>query len=220
MANETEKHPAPTTYLSLLIDMKGKKTLVVGAGTIGTRRIKLLIDHGLKPLVISTSTSAEVDQWASEGKCLIIRRKFSPGDTAGCALVIAATSNARTNGHVVEEAERNGALANRIDDPDCAIQIPGIVQRGKLQIAVSTSSASPSFTRQLKRELEERFDEAYEPWIELLYQVRRRVAERIDDPARRASLLRALAQEPYLERIRRGETFDPEQVYQQLIAQE
>lgn len=220
MDNDTEKHPAPTTYLPLLIDMKGKKTLVVGAGTIGTRRIKLLIDHGLKPLVISTSTSAEVTQWADEGKCLIIRRKFSPGDTAGCSLVIAATTNPRTNGHVVEEAVRNGALASRVDDPDCAIQIPGIVQRGRLQIAISTSGASPSLTSRLKREVEDRFDEAYEPWIELLYQVRRRVRERIDDPNRRASLLRTLAQDPYLERIRRGESFDPEQVYQQLITQE
>ena len=192
MDNDTEKHPAPTTYLPLLIDMKGKKTLVVGAGTIGTRRIKLLI----------------------------IRRKFSPGDTAGCSLVIAATTNPRTNGHVVEEAVRNGALASRVDDPDCAIQIPGIVQRGRLQIAISTSGASPSLTSRLKREVEDRFDEAYEPWIELLYQVRRRVRERIDDPNRRASLLRTLAQAPYLERIRRGESFDPEQVYQQLITQE
>ena len=68
-----------------------------------------------------------------------------------------------------------------------------MVKRGALQIAVSTSGASPALARILRQELEASFGPAYELILTVLASARRYLREHEPDPTRRAALSHALA---------------------------
>jgi siroheme synthase-like protein len=60
-------------------------------------------------------------------------------------------------------------LCNAVDDiENCHFYYGSIVQRGDLQIAVSTNGKSPALAQRLRQELEQQFGPEYEVWLEWL----------------------------------------------------
>lgn len=73
----------------------------------------------------------------------------------GARLVIAATSDREFNFRVARECRRRKIWVNVVDDPGlCDFTVPAVVERGPLQLAISTSGTSPLFARRLREELE------------------------------------------------------------------
>jgi siroheme synthase-like protein len=69
--------------------------------------------------------------------------------------VIAATSNRKFNERVARLSRRKRIWVNVVDDPElCDFTVPAVVERGPLQIAISTGGTSPLFARRLREELE------------------------------------------------------------------
>jgi len=96
-------------------------------------------------------------------------RKFEPNDLQGAALVIAATSAPGVNAEVFREAEARGIFCNAVDDiENCHFYYGSVVQRGDLQIAISTNGKSPALAQRLRKELEEQFGSEYAVWLEWL----------------------------------------------------
>ena len=94
---------------------------------------------------------------------------LAAGDLDGAFLVIAATSSPRVNHSIFRQAQRLGILCNVVDDPEyCDFYYPAVVNRGDLQIAISTNGKSPALAQRLRRELEAQFGPEYESWIEWL----------------------------------------------------
>lgn len=85
---------------------------------------------------------------------------------------------------------------------------PGVLRRGGLVVAVSTSGAGPTAARELIREMDEHFGDDYERYIDFLSSVRTFIKERISDPGRRKLLFRRLAETDILTSIREG-SFQP-----------
>ena len=100
-------------------------------------------------------------------------------------LVIAATSSQKLHEQIFEEARRHGVLCNVVDAPDlCDFYYPAIVQRGALQIAVSTSGQSPALAQRLRKELEDQFGPEYEVWLGHLGEERDKLfAAKLDAPS-------------------------------------
>jgi len=83
--------------------------------------------------------------------------------------VIAATSIRELNASVFAEAELRNILCNSVDDIDhCHFYYGSVVQRGDLQIAISTNGKSPALAQRLRRELEQQFGPEYAAWLECL----------------------------------------------------
>jgi siroheme synthase-like protein len=96
-------------------------------------------------------------------------RKFQAEDLARATLVIAATSAVGVNAAVYREAEVRGILCNAVDDiENCHFYYGSIVQRGDLQIVISTNGKSPALAQRLRQELEQQFGPEYEVWLEWL----------------------------------------------------
>ena len=73
-------------------------------------------------------------------------RVWTHEDVAGYDLIIAATNDREVNRAVFEEASRQSILCNTADDPPlCDFFFGSIVQRGALQIAISTAGESPAW---------------------------------------------------------------------------
>ena len=119
-------------------------------------------------------------------------------------LVVAATSSREVHVEIFNEARRRGVLCNIVDVPAlCDFYYPAVVQRGALQIAISTSGRSPALAQRLRKELEEQFGPEYEEWMEQLGDARDEQDAENTDPKERKRLRREQASAKAFEAFRR-----------------
>jgi siroheme synthase-like protein len=123
---------------------------VVGAGKVGLRKTKGLLEAGAAVTVVAR-------QWDREFEDLpvhLIRRAFRASDLAGAFLVFAATNDRRTNHRISLLARKRGILANIADSlEECDFIVPARVARGDVQIAISTGGTSPRLAAELRKKL-------------------------------------------------------------------
>jgi precorrin-2 dehydrogenase/sirohydrochlorin ferrochelatase len=98
------------------------------------------------------------------------------------------------NEFVFGEAHARGVLCNVVDVPEqCDFYYPAVVQRGDLQIAISTSGQSPSLAQRIRQQLEQKFGPGYARWVADLGETRRKILASDLDPERKRFLLQSLA---------------------------
>jgi siroheme synthase-like protein len=96
-------------------------------------------------------------------------------------------------------------LCNIVDVPAlCDFYYSAVVQRGALQIAISTAGQSPSLAQRLRKELEEQFGPEYARWLEHLGETRDRLFSEPMDPEQRKRRLHDLASKEAFEAFRRN----------------
>lgn len=178
----------------MFLKLEGKRCLVIGAGNIGAPKIARLAETGACVHVISLEARDEVGELAREEKITLELRAFEPNDLEGNLLAVVATASPALNQAIYEEARRRGVLCNVVDVPElCDFYYPAIVQRGDLQIAISTNGQSPSLAQRLRQQLEKQFGPGYERWVAELGATRKLVLASSLNPACKRELLHSLA---------------------------
>jgi precorrin-2 dehydrogenase/sirohydrochlorin ferrochelatase len=178
----------------MMLDLTGRRCVVVGAGTIGEGKIQGLLATKATLAVLAPTATAMVQQWSQQGLIDYRQREFEPEDLDGAFLVVAATSSAEVNHQIHDEARSRGVLCNVVDDPEyCDFFYPAVVRRGALQIAISTSGVSPAFARRVREKLEAQFGEEYGAWLDQVARRREEVLRSVTDPAERRRILEELA---------------------------
>ena len=120
-------------------------------------------------------------------------------------LVVAATSSSELHERIFEEAAQRGVLCNIVDVPPfCDFYYPAVVQRGALQIAISTAGQSPALAQRLRKQLEDQFGPEYEEWLTQLGESRDELHSSKLDPEERKRLLHEDASEEAFEAFRRN----------------
>ncbi|MGC1830158.1 MAG: bifunctional precorrin-2 dehydrogenase/sirohydrochlorin ferrochelatase [Candidatus Acidiferrales bacterium] len=182
------------------LKLAGRRCLVIGAGAVGEEKIGGLLRAGADVLAVAPRATRRVRAWAREGKLRWKARKFRPGDLRGVFLAVAATSSASLREKIYRETRRRAVLCNAVDDPpNCDFYYGAVVQRGCLQIAISTGGHSPALAQRLRKRLEREFRAEYGLWLEELGEEREKLFAKPMDPARRRRLLHALASQQSFE---------------------
>lgn len=178
----------------LFLKLEGKRCLVVGAGMIGLEKVESLLRCGAFIRVIAPRAVARVQQLSSSGEIEWLSRRYEPEDAAGCDLIIAATNDRQVNQAVFAEASRRSILCNTADDPPlCDFFFGSIVQRGDLQIAISTAGQSPALAQRLRCEIDAQLPPDLGTWLDDLGQLRREVLQAMPAGPERKALLHELA---------------------------
>jgi precorrin-2 dehydrogenase / sirohydrochlorin ferrochelatase len=178
----------------MFLKLAGRPCLAVGAGSIGESKISSLLEAAAKVHVVAPEATPQVRSWAEAKKIAWLRRAWEPPDLDGMFLVVAATSSTEVHERIFEEATRRGVLCNIVDVPAlCDFYYPAVVQRGALQIAISTGGQSPALAQRLRKELETQFGTEYAAWLEQLGQERDKLFAEPRDPKERKRLLHDLA---------------------------
>ena len=181
-------------FFPMLVNLQGKKCLVVGAGKVAAVKIAGLLQHGAQVEVVSPRAAQSVRDLAKAGALVWRRRSFSPRDVDGAFLAVAATNSSRINGAVFRACAAQGILCNSVDDPErCDFFYPAVVRRGPLQIAISTGGRSPALAARLRRELEGQFGPEWSAWVEHLGKLRRNLIKAKMPAALRGRRLKQLA---------------------------
>jgi len=176
------------------LKLQGRLVTVIGGGVIAESKLTGLLDSGARVRLISPRVNAKIDSLVRDARIEWWPKHYEEGDLHGAFLVIAATSLRHVNAAVFQEAEARGTLCNAVDDVDhCHFYYGSIVQRGDLQIAISTNGKSPALAQRLRKELEEQFGPEYEIWLQQLGEEREKLFAASMDPEERKRLLHDLA---------------------------
>jgi len=195
----------PARLFPMFLKLSGRPCLVVGAGTIAESKIVSLLEAGGRLRVVAPEATPQVRSWAQSNEIQWHQRPFEPHDLDGIFLVVAATSSTELHKRIFEEATRRGVLCNIVDVPAlCDFYYPAVVQRGALQIAISTSGESPALAQRLRKQLEEHFGAEYEEWLAQLGEARDKVQSAGLDPEERKRLLHEDASEEAFETFLRN----------------
>jgi precorrin-2 dehydrogenase/sirohydrochlorin ferrochelatase len=188
----------------MFLKLAERPCLVVGAGTIGESKIASLLEAEARVRVVAPKATEQVRAWADAKKIDWLTREFQAEDLQEMFLVVAATSSTVVHERIFEEATRRGVLCNIVDVPPlCDFYYPAVVQRGALQIAVSTSGQSPALAQRLRKELEEQFGPEYSAWVDELGAKREELQAAKLDAEERKRILHEQASEEAFEVFRR-----------------
>jgi len=184
------------------LKLTNRRIIVVGGGAIAAQKIPSLLEAEARVHVISPKLSPALAELVRKGRIDWSPKPFEASDIVGAFFVIAATSLRDLNASVFAEADRRGILCNSVDDIDhCHFYYGSIVQRGDLQIAISTNGKSPALAQRLRKELEEQFGPEYESWLEWLGAAREALRAQSTDPEITKRWLHTLASRPMFKRF-------------------
>ncbi len=139
----------------LFLDLKGRTCLVFGGGEVAFRKIQALLKRGAKVKCVSKEFSAPLKKLARGPRLELRQARNGSVNLTGAELVIAATSDRNFNARVARACRKKKIWINVVDDPElCDFYVPAVVERGPLQVAISTGGASPLFAKRLREELE------------------------------------------------------------------
>lgn len=170
-------------YYPICLDIQNRNCLVVGGGSVGTRKVITLLNCGADVTVVSPAASAHLQELANNGSIILKNRTFRFSDLAGMFLVCSATDNQDLNRQIHAKAEDLGLLCNVADRPEvCNFILPSIVNRGDLIIAISTSGQSPALAKKLRQDLQKVFGNEYAEFLKLMGAVRKKLLSRDHRP--------------------------------------
>lgn len=142
-------------HLPAFLDIAGRPCLVIGGGEVAARKIALLERAGGRVHVTSSNLVPSLSRGVAAGRIRHLSHSFTPEQLEGCAVVIAATDDRALNARVSWEARQRGIPVNVVDDPAlCTFQVPAVVDRDPVLIAISTGGASPVLARWVRRRIE------------------------------------------------------------------
>ena len=199
-----DQDPAP--LFPLFADLRGRRVLVVGGGAVARRKLEPLLAAGARVVVAAPWLEPSVMALFAEGRIEHLAGRFEPEWLEGAWLAVAATDDAEVNRAVAEAAHERRVWANVVDDLALSsYQSPARIERGPLQIAISSGGGAPMLARHLRERLETELDESLGALASLLLRERSRIRARHPRLAERRRFFDALLAGPVAERFRAGD---------------
>lgn len=204
-------------YYPVLLDLEGKRCVVIGGGVVAERKVTALLDCGARVVVIAPQVTQAIGDLARQGTIELSSKPYTPGDLAGARMAIAAAP-ADINAAAADEAQRAGILINVVDDPErCDFIVPAVARRGPVLIAVSSQGASPALSRRLREFIEEQVGPEYGELADLLGRLRPEVMTAGNEETRRR-IWAAILDSRVLELLREGRRDEAEREARRCIS--
>ena len=141
-------------FLPVALDVRGKPCLVVGGGTIGTRKALTLRDAGALVTVVSPAVTDELAEQIGAGHVHWVRDSFRVEHLSGALLAVAATDDESGNAAVARAAAQHGALLCDASSAERSQVIFGaLLEDGEATIAVFTGGRDPGHARRTRDRL-------------------------------------------------------------------
>jgi uroporphyrin-III C-methyltransferase / precorrin-2 dehydrogenase / sirohydrochlorin ferrochelatase len=173
----------------VFLKLGGRRVVVVGGGQMAAAKVQGLLPTGARITVVAPLVRPEI----AEAGVVVVRREFAPADLDEAVLAVAAATP-EVNRQVSRAGEERRVFVNAVDHPDvCSAFAAGIVRRGGVTLAVSTSGLAPALAGLLREALEAVLPEDLHAWVGTAHALRERQrAEGVPMAERRPVLLHAL----------------------------
>jgi precorrin-2 dehydrogenase/sirohydrochlorin ferrochelatase len=181
------------------LDLNGKPVTVIGAGSVGARKIRALCDAGAKVTVVSKNFASDFDDICQGLDMEVIKGLYKTEHIEKAVLAIAATDDRALNEQIYRDCQKAKVICNIVDVPDlCDFYVPALVKRGDLQIAIGTDGKCPAYSGHLRRKLEGIFTEDHGRFLNELGKAREKTLARTQ-PGVRMPILKRLSDDKSFE---------------------
>lgn len=143
-------------YFPIFMDISEKPVLVVGGGEVASRKVEALIKANAKITIVSPTVSETLKAIIDCQKCEWIHEKYNKNQLSNDLVQVWATTNDNDLNHkIYHDAHELNILVNVVDDqPYCDFITPSMINRGRIQVAISSGGASPVLIRNVRQALE------------------------------------------------------------------
>lgn len=142
-------------YLPVFLDIRNKKVIVQGNGSLASRRVERALSAGAEVWLFAADPGEEMNETMGHARLTHFARDPQEHDFHDCAMAYGTTENPIHDERLHAWATKHGALCNVVDAPDlCDFISPSIVDRSPITVAISTSGAAPVIARILRARLE------------------------------------------------------------------
>ena len=147
------------SYFPIFIDMTDRQVLVVGAGSVASRRVGVLEKFGAAITVIAPNTSEEIRKLADSRKIRLIEQTYEEvRDTIwqkkNFFMALAATGQTGTDARIKEDASSHSVWFNMASDKSQSeFYFPAIAQGRELTAGLISGGADPGLTHRVAKEV-------------------------------------------------------------------
>jgi precorrin-2 dehydrogenase/sirohydrochlorin ferrochelatase len=171
----------------LFAELDGCEVLVVGGGEVAARKVAALLKAGARVRLHALEVLHEdLGEALVEGRIARLGGDFDPAWIDTAWLVVAATDDQAFNAGLATEAGRRRRLINVVDDAVLStFQVPAVVDRAPLMLAISSAGAAPMLARRIREKLETLVDPSLGTLAALFGRHRERIRQQLPDAALR-----------------------------------
>ena len=215
------KNKEAMKYYPINLDVQNRSCVVVGGGSVGTRKALTLLNCGAGVTVVSPEISPALLSLSNEKRLILKNRAYESSDLDQAFLVIGATDNEALNQKIHADAETRNMLCNIADRPSsCNFILPAIVCRGDLIVTISTSGASPAYAKKLRQTLENLFGEEQAVFLKLMGKIREKLLQEDHEPEFHKPIFENLIQSDLVEKIRTNDRIGMDEVLTRILGQD
>jgi len=173
----------------IMMDVRGKRVVVVGAGAVGRRKVVSLQQAHADVTLIDHDIPEAIDLPA----VCVLAEPYRREHLEGAVMVFACTDNRELNARVARDARDAGAIVNTADqNEDCDFFAPATIRDGDVVVAIGTGGASPALSALIKGVLQTALPENIGQFAELLSDIRTELRDRLDTHEARGAALKQL----------------------------
>lgn len=148
-------------YFPMFVDISMYKIIVVGGGSIATRRVKTLVQFADTITVIAPKISDELRELETTGEIHCVSRAYEESDIEDADMVLAATNDRELNRYIAKRCRESEAewgkkiLLSVADDRAlCDFYFPAVLQKNDITIGINSGGTDPGRVKKIRRELE------------------------------------------------------------------
>ncbi|OCH15279.1 MULTISPECIES: bifunctional precorrin-2 dehydrogenase/sirohydrochlorin ferrochelatase [unclassified Aliivibrio] len=143
-------------YFPIFMDIQKRPVLVVGGGEVACRKIDMLLQADADITVIAPSIKPYLSRYVEQEKITYHKGFYHHSLLDNKYVQVwATTDNSELNHQVYKDAHGAGILVNVVDDTGyCDFITPSMVNRGRVQVAISSGGSSPVLIRIIREQLE------------------------------------------------------------------
>lgn len=148
-------------YFPVFMDLSEKKIVVIGGGTIASRRVNTLLSFTESVTVAAPMLSPALQALFQQGRIIWLESEYEKKQIQNADIVIAATNRQEINRQIrrdcrlIEAQTGRRILVNVIDEKAlCDFYFPSIVQTQEVVIGINSGGTSPGTSKRIRQKIE------------------------------------------------------------------
>jgi len=135
-------------YFPIFVPSAGRRVVIFGGGKIAERRVNTLMHFDFEVIVVSGSSTEQIESLAAEEKLTWIKDHYDEKYLDGCFLAIACTNHREVNHAVGIAAKKRGVPVSVCDNrQECTFYFPAVAVNEEITAGIAGSGENHHITR-------------------------------------------------------------------------